>query len=125
MTKLKLGAIPDDKPVVSRPDVSWLDQAYDALELGPALARNLRGLLWTGDEAISYVDAQGPAGAYQPVVEYQIDNREVGLTLRIERDGTPLIIIEDVASRDALGELAMDLAVRILEEVAALASSAP
>ncbi len=114
-----------DRPVLERPEVTWRGQAYDALELEDRMAETLRGLLWTGGEAVAYVDAAGVPGAYRPVVEYRMDNRTVELTAELRLDGEAQMTLERTASRDALDELAMELAVWSVEATAALASAAP
>ena len=113
------------RPVLERPEVSWRDQAYDALELEDRMSETLRGLLWTGAEDVAYVNATGVPGAYRPVVEYRMDNRTVDLTAELQLGGVAQMTLERTASRDAMDELALDLAVWSVEATAALASVAP
>lgn len=114
-----------DRPTLLRPEVTWRHQAYDALELELLLSHTLRGLLWTGEESVAYVDAPGAPGAHRAVVEYEMDKHQVELFVAIQRDGAVLVTHEQTASREALEELATELAVWIVEAVASLPPAAP
>jgi WD40 repeat protein len=116
---------PAVRPILERPDATWRHQAYDALELEFLLGDALRGLLWTGEESVVYADTTGVPGAYRPVIEYEMDQRRVDLTVVIQRDGATVLTHQRTASRDALEELATELAVWIVESVAALPVAAP
>ncbi len=116
---------PAVRPILLRPEVTWRHQAYDALELEFLLSDALRGLLWTGEESVVYADTSGVPGAHRAVIEYEMDPRRVELTVAVQRDGATVLTHQLSASRDALEELATELAVWIVESVAALPMPAP